>query len=190
MKSNVLIVVAHLDDEVFGMGGTLNQLCSKYNVKVLTFCKGRNDKNSQDRLSAHHQVMNELGFTSVVLSHYDMELDTLHMKDITKVIEEVVDEFCPFMVFTNCSDDIHQDHVIVSTATKIAVRPSRSKVQSLYEIQISDSQPYEHTYFDCVNDTSDVYTTTQRLFRLYSSENTPIVETTERFKTIFTNLNI
>ena len=60
----VLVVVAHPDDEVLGIGGTLNRLVNEYNctVKVVILGEGltsrsdsRNVKKFEDQLKVHNE---------------------------------------------------------------------------------------------------------------------------------------
>lgn len=187
-----LIVTAHLDDVEFGMGGTLIDMClrSAEEVKLLVFCQGRDDVNTIERLDAIAKIQNELGFQIVVLPNYDMTLEDLLMKDITKEIEEEIYSFNPERVFTVSENDIHQDHKIVSRATKIACRPNRTNVKELYEFKIPGCEPYSETYYDTSNDITNLHILKAGMCEHYSSEHIPNIERIEYFKTIFKKLEI
>ena len=182
-----LIVTAHLDDEMFGMGGTLIQMAldDPIMVKVVSLCQGRDDENAKARLEAMAKIQDELQFGIVVYPNYDLELDGVHLKAITKIIEDEIDDFQPERVFVVPETDIHQDHQIVSKATKIACRPSRTSVKELYEFQIPGSEPYTSSHFETINRVNDVFNLKQSYSEYYTSEKVPTLERVEKFRTIY-----
>jgi LmbE family N-acetylglucosaminyl deacetylase len=182
-----LIVVAHLDDETIGMGGSLLKMCKSnpLNIRILVLCKGRDEKNSSSRLQAFAKIQNELKCQIVVEDFYDMELDGVHLKEITKIIEGEMNDHSPDIVFTVSENDLHQDHQLVSKATKIACRPERSSVKELYEFEIPGCQPFNSTYYDTTVDITAVLFEKIRLCKLYDTEKLPKLGDFERFKTIF-----
>lgn len=183
-----LVVTAHLDDEIFGLGGTLVRLTKDdpKDVCLLSLCHGRDDKNRELRLEAASQIANMLKYQMVVYPHYDMELEKLLMKDVTKIIEKTIADFKPDRIFTVSEADIHQDHQIVSKAVKIAARPSRTSVKEIYEFKTPGGQPYGEVYFDTINKLSDEeFKTKKELAEKYTSEKLPAFEDKEYFRTIY-----
>lgn len=187
-----LIVTAHPDDETFGMGGTLIKMCKEdpKNVKIVTLCRGRDDRNALVRLNSIAAVKNKLKFHQSQYDFYDLELENVLMKDITKIIDKEIDEFKPERIFTVSGNDIHQDHKIVSHACRISCRPTRTNIKELYEFKIPETEPFSETYFDTVHDISDVLKEKQALVEMYTSENIPVLESTEKFKTIYRKFEI
>ena len=187
-----LIVVAHLDDETFGMGGTLAKMCledpSKVKVKVL--CHGRDENNSKARIGAFLEIQRKLGFKWAIQGYNDMELEMVPLKEITNIIEWEIDMFKPQRVFTLSESDIHQDHKIISHATKIAARPSRTSVEEIYEFKTPGTEPYSCTYFDTVHDVKHILAIKQWMIGQYTTEHQPSVESTEYFKTIYRKFEI
>ena len=182
---NILVVVAHLDDEIFGIGGSLYQW-KQHNVKIVSMCKGRDDNNTIERKHAADKLQDLLACKYKVYNFLDMTLEKVLLKDIAALIELEISEYNPDIVLTVSENDIHQDHKIVSHATKIACR--RSNVKELLEFQIPGSEPYSCTYFDTFNNISmDVK---QRLCEIYESEKMPEINNTEYFKTIYRQLQI
>ena len=187
-----LIITAHLDDETFGIGGTLAQLCSKDagEVFVYSFCSGRDAENSIKRKDAFCEIQTMLGFNYIIGSYFDMTLEQQLLKELTLRVEELIDGFDPKRIITVCENDIHQDHKLVSQAVKIAARPSRKPIDELLEFQIPGTQPFTATYFDTVNDVSDVLSLKQKMFQKYTTENQPNAESKEYFRTIYRKLDI
>lgn len=187
-----LVIVAHLDDETFGMGGTLAQMCAQdpNSVKILSLCTGRDERNTLDRLGAFLQIQRKLGFKWSLKDHLDMELEMVPLKDITRIIEEEIKTFLPQRIFTLSENDIHQDHKIVSHAAKIAARPSRTSVEEFYEFRTPGSEPYSSTFFDTVNDVRNTIAIKQWMFDQYITENKPPLEMIEQFKTVYRKFEI
>lgn len=188
-----LIVAAHLDDETFGMGGTIYRMCqtNPLDLKILIMCQGRDTGNALERLTSMAKIQGSLQFQVVVQPYYDLELEYAPLKEITKIIEREIKDFNPERVFTVSEDDIHQDHKIVSHATKIACRPERTNINELYEFKIPGSQPFTSTYYDTlVNLTDEEYKMKIQMAEMYQTENLPKFNTSEYFKTIYRKLDV
>jgi LmbE family N-acetylglucosaminyl deacetylase len=187
-----LIVVAHLDDESFGMGGTLAQMCLEdpKEVKVVSLCCGRDKQNSQARLGAFLEIQKMLGFDFAVHDYFDMELELFPLREINRILENHIDLFKPQRIFTLSENDLHQDHQIVSKATKIAARPSRTGVEEIYEFQTPGSEPFTATYFDTVNDVKKAIVMKRWMMDQYTTEKRPQVTFDEYFKTVYKRFEI
>ena len=187
-----LIIAAHLDDESFGMGGTLAQMClhDPNSVKVKVLCHGRDEVNSKARVGAFLEIQKMLGFKWAIHGYNDMELEMVPLKEITNLIEWEIDMFKPERVFTLSENDIHQDHKIISHATKIAARPSRTSIEEIYEFKTPGTEPYSCTYFDTINNIKNAYPMKQWMIGQYTTEHQPCVEMNEYFKTIYRKFEI
>lgn len=187
-----LIVVAHLDDESFGIGGTLAQMCAidPSNVKVKVLCNGRDDMNSLARIGAFLEIQRKLGFEWITHAYPDMELEMVPLKEVTSLIEYEIKTFLPQRIITLSENDIHQDHKLVSHAVKIAARPARTSVEEIYEFKTPGCEPYSSTFFDTVNDVKNVISTKMWMIGQYTTEIQPQIEDKEYFKTVYRKFNL
>lgn len=147
----VLVIVAHPDDEVLGVGGTIAKLASQgVECHLLIVTDG---SSSQYKDSDHlHEIIEAkkletkgcadlLGFKSI---HYgelpDMKLDKTPHIVINHVIEKVLDEVQPDTVFTHFWGDVNRDHQEVYKSTLVAVRPVMGQVvKELYCFRVPSS---------------------------------------------------
>lgn len=135
----VLVISAHPDDEVMGIGGTIAKLTAQgVECHLLIVTDG---SSSQYRDSGHLHAIIEakkvetkrcadlLGFKSI---HYgelpDMRLDMTPHIVINQIIEKVIDEVQPDTVFTHFWGDVNRDHQEVYKSTLVAVRPMMGQV--------------------------------------------------------------
>lgn len=138
-KRKVLIVVAHPDDEVFGMGGTIRPLSQKHEVRVVTFCKG-----TPERLEKQGKILNSLGIASINLGYEDTFLDQIPQTELNIKLSHIVESYGADIVYTHCQD-IHTDHTIVSRCMNVVCRP-QSKVSTLYHFPIPGNVDWNSSF--------------------------------------------
>ena len=95
-NKNILLIVAHPDDEILGVGGTMNKLIIEFNctVRVLILGEGitsrndsRNPKEWEKELAIHkaniQEAANRIGFESVRTYDFpDNRFDGVELLDI------------------------------------------------------------------------------------------------------------
>jgi LmbE family N-acetylglucosaminyl deacetylase len=137
----ILIVVAHPDDEVLGLGGTMHRLISDAHVETHVVILGegitsRSDKRDTSKwakeLSIHkeniHKAKDRIGYTSV--STYDLpdnRFDTVPLLDIIKIVDKEKSQFKPDMIFTHHGGDLNVDHRLVFQSVMTAARPMQDE---------------------------------------------------------------
>ena len=117
--SKILVIGAHVDDESFGMLGTLiKHKEAGDTLFFLWFTEARETELGRHKL---------LDFFNPTLSNVryfqDQQLDAYPIKRFITVIEEFINEIKPDVVYTNFIGDLNKDHRLVSEATMVACRP-------------------------------------------------------------------
>lgn len=147
----ILVIAAHPDDEVLGMGGTIAKLTREgKQVDVLIVTDGsssqyRDADNLQEIIEAKKQetrlCADVLGVRNVYYGEQpDMKLDCTPHIEINQVIENVIDELQPDTVFTHFWGDVNRDHQEVYKSTLVAVRPVMGQVvKELYCYRVPSS---------------------------------------------------
>jgi len=136
-NKKILIVVAHPDDELLGLGATMNKLINDYGVKTHVIILGegitsRSDTRDltkwEDDLLIHKNNIKSaqaaIGYHSVSIYDFpDNRFDTVALLDIVKVIEKEKGDFVPDVVFTHHGGDLNIDHQRTFDAVMTACRP-------------------------------------------------------------------
>jgi N-acetylglucosamine malate deacetylase 1 len=128
--TRVLVVAAHPDDEVLGMGGTIAVHVDRGDVvRVLVVTDGSSTQypgDSETRLRKEEEALRaaaELGVMDYVhLDLPDMRLDTLAHVELNSVVEEHVADLSPEVVYTP-HPDINLDHRVLFDSVAVATRP-------------------------------------------------------------------
>jgi LmbE family N-acetylglucosaminyl deacetylase len=127
----VLVVAAHPDDELLGAGATLaGHVAEGRPVHALVISEGASSRDANglaDRLSSSaRRAADVMGFASIrLLGLPDQRLDALPLIELTQVIEELVAEVDPEIVYTHFEGDVNADHGVAARATLTACRPYR-----------------------------------------------------------------
>ena len=159
-KETILIVVAHPDDEVLAMGGTICYY-KKLNYKVcaMYFSDGISSRkyNSKVRMAidakkreeASEKAAKLLGFEWVFKGNFqDNAMDKEPLLKYINVIEKVKRSIKPSKVYTHSPTDLNVDHRIISEATLTAFRPQPGESCSeIASFEIPSSTDYSHYKF-------------------------------------------
>jgi len=128
--TRVLVLAAHPDDEVLGMGGTIAVHVDRGDaVRVVVVTDGSStqypgDSGIREQKEAEAlAAASELGVTDYVhLDLPDMRLDTLAHVDVNQVVEGHVREFAAERVYTP-HPDVNLDHRTLFDSVAVATRP-------------------------------------------------------------------
>ena len=131
MPQQVLVIAAHPDDEILGIGGTIARHISQDDQIVIAFIADSGTARYKDEtinLVKHSAIeaAKSLGIPQTNLRFAglaDQILDTFPIIKITQWIEEVVQEIKPQIIYTHHRGDINRDHQVVHEATLTATRP-------------------------------------------------------------------
>lgn len=123
VKSNVLVVAPHPDDEVLGAGGTLLRRKAE-GAKVawlivtgITAEAGWSDKKIKERADEIKRITDLFGFDSVFeLNFPTTQLDQVPMSDLVEAISNAFKKFEPEEIFVPHPSDVHTDHRVVFDA--------------------------------------------------------------------------
>lgn len=184
----ILVVAAHPDDEVLGMGGTIAKLTRAGNeVYVLIVTDGSSSQyRDSDELYRIIEDKKEetlacakiLGVKEVMYGEQpDMKLDTIPHININHVIERAVNNVQPDIVYTHFWGDVNNDHQQVYKSTLVAVRPVLGQVvKELYCYRVPSSTEWTpckvdtmfmpNVFVDIANEANQKYSA----FAEYSTE--------------------
>lgn len=146
MTKKILVLAAHLDDEVLGVGGTIARRVSEGDEIYIHIVRdgiaerhGVNgegqEKNSAER--NQRELVKSYALDSAKILRVPQEnvsfggfslretfsaQHNLNNKNVAQNIEEILDKIKPQIVYTHHAGDAHRDHGVVNEATMIATR--------------------------------------------------------------------
>lgn len=139
-NKKVLIVVAHPDDEVYGMGGTIAKLCENHNEVYVVYITGGETSSGGSRIHLTDNVSKILGFKQLVsLKFTDQKLDSVSNLFINSTIKHLFDKINPDIVYTHAIEDLNIDHRTVHNSVMVVCRPQTGcSVKELYTFCVSN----------------------------------------------------
>jgi LmbE family N-acetylglucosaminyl deacetylase len=140
-NKKIMIVAAHPDDELLGLGATMNKLIAECNVTAHVVILGegitsrsdqRNVAEWKSELDTHRaniaSAQKCIGYQSVSIHDFpDNRFDSVALLDIIKVVEKEKSEFKPDIIFTHHGGDVNIDHQRTFEAVITACRPMESE---------------------------------------------------------------
>jgi len=143
---NVLVIAAHSDDEVLGMGGTIaKHAAAGDSVTVCVACKRAYNHQFEPQLvqeekDATEQAKKILGYDGLLFLDLRDELLDERLLDLIDPVEELVVKMQPDIVYTHHRGDSNQDHRAVCHASMVACRTTcRYKVPRLLTYEVPSS---------------------------------------------------
>jgi len=183
----VLVVAAHPDDEVLGVGGVVSRH-SKNGDSVTIVILGEGitsrhvtrDKADETLLSDlktdARRASKLMGCADLrLLELPDNRFDSLNLLDVVKVIEEVVEQIEPEIIYTHHHGDLNIDHVITARAVLTACRPlPGTSVRRILAFEVPSSTGWgfpQHAFTPTVFvDISDTLPVKLEAMKAYRSE--------------------
>lgn len=140
-NKKIMVIVAHPDDEIIGIGATINKLTNEFNsdVKCLILGEGitsrdisRDLKSRAKDLEIHQKniisAQKIIGYSGLSTYNFpDNRFDSIPLLDIIKVIENEKKIFSPEIIFTHHGGDLNIDHQITNRAVFTATRPLKDE---------------------------------------------------------------
>jgi LmbE family N-acetylglucosaminyl deacetylase len=121
----ILVVIAHPDDEILGCGGFLKKKAAENVECHVLYMNNGNLRAGYDRSVIKDQIFKVadlLGFTPHIEKFYNCDFDMYPQSLLAETISAYVKRLQPDTVMTHIGNDLHQDHLLVYSATMIAVR--------------------------------------------------------------------
>lgn len=140
-SKKIMIVVAHPDDELLGLGATMNKLITEYNVTthvvilgegVTSRADSRDPEKWKKELELHRNNIASaqkcIGYHSVNIYQLpDNRFDSVDLLDIIKIIEKEKKDFSPDVIFTHHGGDLNIDHQRTFEAVITCCRPMENE---------------------------------------------------------------
>lgn len=145
-NKRVLVVVAHPDDEILGLGATMKRLISEENIitRVVILGEGVTSRdNSRDVNKRKNDLIahqNDISLASEFIGYHEVKIfnfpdnrfDSVPLLDIIKIIEKEKNDFNPDVIFTHHGGDVNIDHQRTFEAVITCTRPmSDENVKSI-----------------------------------------------------------
>ena len=157
-KKRILVVAAHPDDEILGVGATMARLVHEFEstIHVVILGEGltsrtevRDTNHYETELEEHQKdivkAQKKIGYHS--LKTYplpDNRFDQLDLLDVVKVVESEIRSFSPDIIFTHHGGDTNVDHRVTFNAVITACRPlPGQKLQAILSFEVPSSTEYQ-----------------------------------------------
>ena len=136
-NKRIMVVAAHPDDELLGLGATLHRVIKEQGARVHVVILGegitsrsdsRDPEQWKEQLEQHHRNIEAarqcIGYHSVRTYNFaDNRFDSHDLLDIVKVVEHEKEAFQPDIIMTHNATDLNIDHQLTFQAVMTATRP-------------------------------------------------------------------
>ncbi|MBR4793268.1 MAG: PIG-L family deacetylase [Bacteroidaceae bacterium] len=136
-NKRIMVVAAHPDDELLGVGATMHKLIKEQGCEVRVIILGegitsrsdtRDTEKWKDVLEKHRQNIyragSHIGYENIhIYGFSDNRFDSHALLDIIKIVEHEKEDFQPEVIFTHNAGDLNIDHQRTFQAVMTATRP-------------------------------------------------------------------
>lgn len=157
----VLVVAAHPDDEVLGLGGTIARLTQEgHQVHIAILGEGITSRYAKreeaeaskiEELRRRSQAAAKILGAREVFSYSlpDNRFDTVPLLGVIKIIEDLLGRLAPKVIYTHSGADLNIDHVMVHRAVLTAARPLPGQVvREIYAFEVPSSTEWAFQRFE------------------------------------------
>lgn len=157
-NKRIMIVAAHPDDELLGLGATMHKLIKEQSVQTRVIILGegitsRSDARDtelwKETLEKHHRNVETarqlIGYHSVQAYNFsDNRFDSHALLDIVKVVEHEKEQFRPHFIFTHHGGDLNIDHQMTFQAVMTATRPMEGEpVKAVFTFETPSASEWQ-----------------------------------------------
>jgi LmbE family N-acetylglucosaminyl deacetylase len=155
----ILVIAAHPDDEILGVGGTIRKHVNNGDlVNCIILGEGMTSRTvlggntSKIKVKSLHEdgrkAAKILGIKNIYFENLpDNRFDSIDMLDITKIIEKYIEDFKPTIIYTHHYADKNIDHRITFDAVLTASRPvGEYTVKEIYTFETLSSTEWAFPY--------------------------------------------
>ena len=131
VKMKILIVGAHPDDEILGVGGTIcKHIQNKDDVYVCIVTKATERLWTKEYMETKVKEQRQVDLLLGIKGRYNLDFPTAQLNSIphgelNRAIEAVVNTLNPDTIYTHFEHDINYDHTVVFRACMVATRPPK-----------------------------------------------------------------
>jgi len=177
----VLVIAAHPDDEIIGVGGTIARHASvgdSVYVAILTEGASVQFPNEPEKITLKRtqalKAAEVLGVKEVFFGNFpDQKLDACPIIEVTNFIETIIKETYPSIVYTHHFTELNRDHRIAYEATSVAARPfSDSSIERLLCFSVDTLSHWGEglAQYNIFSDISDTLELKLRAMQVYETE--------------------
>jgi N-acetylglucosamine malate deacetylase 1 len=140
MSRPVLVVAAHPDDEILGIGGTVRRhTLVGDDVLAMVLCEGESVRGQPVQEEVGHRAAAILGSKLEFCRYPDQRLEEVPLTKIIGEIEARIRAHRPEIVYTQFGGDVNVDHQRLFDAVLVAARPIRETVRAVYAFETCSS---------------------------------------------------
>jgi LmbE family N-acetylglucosaminyl deacetylase len=173
--NRILLLAAHPDDEVLGMGATIKKLSKKgAQIHLCVVSEGASAQYNDEKMiivrrESCIKSSKLLGIKQIkFLDFPDMRLDSIPHLEINRELEKQIVKFEPEIVYTTPNNDLNKDHQKVYESTLVVTRPFSSVKSVLcYEMPGTVNTPFCPNLYE---DVTKEFHFKLRAFKFYWSE--------------------
>jgi LmbE family N-acetylglucosaminyl deacetylase len=152
IKKKILVIAAHPDDETLGCGGAIiKHVDNGDKVFILFLADGATSRVGNPNYPTKDMRINAGINASILLGSEppvffnlpDNKMDTIPFLDIVQMIEKVINDINPVVLYTHHFGDLNIDHQITHKAVMTAARPQPGcAVREIYSFEVLSSSEW------------------------------------------------
>jgi len=173
----VLVIGAHPDDELLGVGGTIRRHADAGDqVHAVVVCEGasmRYHDRDVPQEEFGRKAADILGMSIEFLRYPDQQLEKILLTDLIGALEDRIRDMKPEIIYTQFGGDLNLDHKRLFDAVLVASRPTEQFVRAVYAFETCSSTEWNwpQTFQpDTYVDISSVLQAKLDAFACYASE--------------------
>ena len=148
-NKSVLVIAAHPDDELLGVGGTIAlHSDAGDSVTCVVAATGNLKHDSDGEKAVHEQAQRAASILGVqelkLLGFPDQGLDQFSLVEIISPLEEIVETVRPDVVYLQYGYDINRDHQLLFQAALVATRPMEKFIQAIFAFDTVSSTEWAY----------------------------------------------